>query len=252
MKEQILQKLNMIEESENITVLLAVETGSRAWGHSNENSDYDIRFIYRRNDISEYLVLDKFEDVYESDDGLFDFAGWDVKKALHLHFKSNPNLREWLISPTVYVPDEIGIFRNLPDFNPEILKHHYYGLAFKTNKKYIAGNDVRDVKIVKKTLYVIRCSLSWQILDKGIMPATDFAELIELSDVDGEVKDAILKLRDAYSTLTIDEVTDSEMEMIHTWIAESFDRFEKKPFKAPKRNIEDYNRRFQEIIGLRK
>ena len=250
MKEQILEKLREIEKKENVTVLLAVETGSRAWGHSNDNSDYDIRFIYKRNDISEYLVLDKFEDVYESDDGLFDFVGWDVKKALHLHFKSNPNLREWIISPVKYLPDEIGIFRDLPDFNPEILKHHYYGLAFKTNKKYIEGSDWGDVKIVKKTLYVIRCTLAWQLLDRQILPPMNFAELIEMNDLDEDLERAILALRDAYSNLTIEEIPEEGLAMIHEWIGESFEKFTKGKFKAPKRNIEDYNRRFQEIIGL--
>lgn len=251
MKEQIQEKLKEIEKTENITVLYAAETGSRAWGHANENSDYDIRFIYKRNDISEYLVLENFEDVMQFEEGEFDFAGWDVKKALHLHFKSNPNLREWLISPVVYVPDEIGIFRDFDDFNPEILRHHYYGLAYKTYRKYIAGSDVRDLKIVKKTLYVIRCTLAWKLLDNGIMPRMDFCELIEKSDVSDELKDAIMTLRNAYSTLTVDEVSDETFEMIHVWIGQSFDDFSKKPFRAPKRNIEDYNRRFLEIIGLR-
>ena len=66
-----------------------------------------------------------------------------------------------------------------------------------------------------------------------------------------ELKEAILTLRNAYSTLTVEDVDDEVFLMIHEWIGESFGQFEKKPFKAPKRNIEDYNRRFFEIIGLR-
>lgn len=251
MREQIIEKLNEIEKTQNIEILLAVETGSRAWGHYNKNSDYDVRFIYRQNDISKYLVLDKFEDVYEADDGLFDFVGWDVKKALHLHFKSNPNLREWIISPVKYVPDEIGMFRDLPDFNPEILKHHYYGLAFKTNKKYIEGNDLNDVKIVKKTLYVIRCTLAWKLLDKRILPPMNFAELIRLNGLEDDLESAILTLRGAYSNLTIEDVEYEDLTMIHDWIGESIDGFTKNKFKAPKRDIEKYNERFREIIGLK-
>ncbi len=251
MKEQILHKLDEIEKTENVTVLYAVETGSRAWGHANKNSDYDIRFIYKQNDISRYLVLDKFNDVLQFEDGVFDLAGWDVKKALQLHFKSNPNLREWLISPVVYVPDEIGIFDGFEDFNPEILKHHYFGLANKTYKKYIRGNDFRQLKIVKKTIYVIRCTLSWKLLEKGIMPQMDFNDLLEKNEISFELKQAILILRQAYSTLTIEDVGDGEFEMVHSWIQESFNEFTKKPFKAPKRDINDYNERFFEIIGLR-
>ncbi len=251
MKEKILEKLKEIEETQNITVLLAVETGSRAWGHNRQNSDYDVRFIYKHNDISNYLVLDKFVDVYESNDGMFDFVGWDVKKALHLHFKSNPNLREWIESPVKYIPDEIGIFRELPDFNPEILKHHYFGLAYGTNKKYILGKPQRDVKTVKKTLYVVRCILAWKLLDQRIFPPMNFDELVNQSDVDSEVKYSIVNLKEAYSTLTIEEVDAEVFEVIASWIEESFETFEKGKFKAPKRDINDYNKRFQEIIGLR-
>ena len=65
------------------------------------------------------------------------------------------------------------------------------------------------------------------------------------------MKGAIFALKDAYSALAIDEVGDEVFEMIHAWIEESFGEFTNKPFKAPKRNIEDYNERFFEIIGLR-
>ena len=251
MKEKILRKLTEIEENRNITVLYAVETGSRAWGYANENSDYDIRFIYKHNDITEYLVLDKFEDVIQVEEGEFDFAGWDVKKALHLHFKSNPNLREWLISPVVYVPDETGIFEGFEDFSPEILRNYYFGLAKKTYKKYVKGNDFKELKIVKKTLYVIRCILAWKLLDEGMMPQMDFNELIEKSGISDDVKNTIRSLKTAYFSLKVGEVDDEVFEMVHSWIEESFGEFTNKPFKASKRNIDDYNERFFEIIGLR-
>ena len=73
---------------------------------------------------------EKFKEVIESNNGEYDLVGWDIKKALYLHFKSNPNLREWLISPIVYIPDTIGIFDGLPEFIPQILKYHYYRLAY--------------------------------------------------------------------------------------------------------------------------
>lgn len=251
MKEQIIEKLREIEKEKNLTILLAVESGSRAWGQSNENSDYDVRFIYKHNDISEYLILNKFKDVYEFDDGLYDVVGWDIKKALYLHFKSNPNLREWLISPIVYIPDEIGIFRDLPEFNPEILKHHYYGLAYKSYKKYVEGNPLNEVKTVKKELYVIRCILAWKTLDKGILPSMNVLELLEQCELDNELREAILKLRSSYSNLAIDEVGDETFELIYSWIQESFDEFEKGKVDGPRRYIEDYNERFHEILGIK-
>ena len=74
MKEQIIGILRKIEKENNITILLAVESGSRAWGQNNENSDYDVRFIYKHNDIAEYLVLNKFKKVIESNNGEYDLV----------------------------------------------------------------------------------------------------------------------------------------------------------------------------------
>lgn len=239
MNEQILEKLHELEVNENITILFAVESGSRTHGYANKDSDYDIKFIYKHNDISKYLVLDNFEDVIQKEDGLFDMVGWDIKKALNLHYKSNASLNEWLMSPVIYIPDEIGLFRDLPEFNRETLRHQYYGQALKTNKKYIVGSDLRDKKIVKKTLYVIRCNLTWMGLSENMPHVSD------------EVSKAISNLRNAYVNLTLDEITDEDLELVHAWIGDSLNSFEKTKFKAPKRNIEDYNVRFQEIIGLR-
>ena len=39
-KELIIQKLAEIEQSENIKILHAVESGSRAWGFPSPDSDY--------------------------------------------------------------------------------------------------------------------------------------------------------------------------------------------------------------------
>ncbi len=250
MHEMILEKLRKIEKRQNITILLAVETGSRAWGYANNNSDYDICFIYKQNDISKYLVLDKYKDVFSENDGRFDFTGWDIKKALYLHFKSNPNIREWIISPVKYIPDETGIFKDLPDFNPKILKPHYFGLASKTDKKYIEGSDLSDVKIIKKTLYVIRCTLAWQLIDRGMIPSVDFDELVELSELDSELKEAILNFKASYSHLAFDHISKDDLNLIHKWIVGSLDKFSIDKIKSSKRNIDDYNRRFQQIIGL--
>ena len=56
MKDKILHKLQQIEHEKDITLLYAVESGSRAWGFASPDSDYDIRFIYR-HDLDYYLSL---------------------------------------------------------------------------------------------------------------------------------------------------------------------------------------------------
>ncbi|MEO0640653.1 MAG: nucleotidyltransferase domain-containing protein, partial [Bacteroidota bacterium] len=103
MNERILHALHQLEEQENIKIVYAVESGSRAWGFASPNSDWDVRFLYIRPE-DWYLSIDEKRDVIERmlpDD--LDLAGWDFKKALKLFRKSNPPLLEWLRSPLIYL-----------------------------------------------------------------------------------------------------------------------------------------------------
>ena len=76
MKNKIIRKRKEIEE--NIKILLAIESGSRAWGFASKDSDYDVRFIYvRKRD--DYLQLNKMRDVIEWQiDDVYDINGWDL------------------------------------------------------------------------------------------------------------------------------------------------------------------------------
>jgi hypothetical protein len=44
----IVAELAALEGPEEAVVLLAVESGSRAWGFPSADSDYDVRFVYVR------------------------------------------------------------------------------------------------------------------------------------------------------------------------------------------------------------
>ena len=46
LQKEIQDNLTAIEEKYGVRVLLAVESGSRAWGFASPDSDYDVRFIY--------------------------------------------------------------------------------------------------------------------------------------------------------------------------------------------------------------
>ena len=48
-EEKIERELRTVEEQENVRVLYAIESGSRAWGFASPDSDYDVRFIYVRS-----------------------------------------------------------------------------------------------------------------------------------------------------------------------------------------------------------
>ena len=87
MRKKIQTQLRRIEEEENIKILLAVESGSRAWGFASPDSDYDVRFIYIRR-MEDYLKLEKVQDVIELPmDDVLDMNGWDLQKTLRLLYK---------------------------------------------------------------------------------------------------------------------------------------------------------------------
>ena len=80
MKDIICEKIKEMEQRENIKVLYAVESGSRAWGFESPDSDFDARFIYVRPK-EFYLRLDKIRDVIEWQlDETLDINGWDLRK----------------------------------------------------------------------------------------------------------------------------------------------------------------------------
>ena len=121
------RKLREIEERENVRILHAVESGSRAWGFASPDSDYDVRFIYvrRRED---YLRLDKRDDFIDWElNETLDINGWDLDKALRLFHRSNATLFEWAGSPVVYHTTEQWreIYRTASRyFSPKTAMYH--------------------------------------------------------------------------------------------------------------------------------
>ena len=159
MKNKILHKLQQIEHEKGVTLLYAVESGSRAWGFASPDSDYDIRFIYR-HDLNYYLSLWKQPDVIEfmTEDDL-DGSGWDLRKTVQLLAKSNAPLLEWLYSPVVYYENEAFAtqMRALAKdcFSPIACLHHYLG----TTKKFMAENLFLSDSTVRTHLRSINAKL---------------------------------------------------------------------------------------------
>ena len=91
-REEILKRLDQIEHEENVSIVYACESGSRAWGFESTDSDWDVRFIYVDQQ-DWYLSIDVEEkrDVIERpiNDEL-EISGWDLRKALKFLRKSNP------------------------------------------------------------------------------------------------------------------------------------------------------------------
>ena len=177
MKELIVSKLRQIEKEQNVKILLAVESGSRAWGFASPDSDYDVRFIYVRL-AKEYLRLEKTRDVIElpiHDE--FDINGWDLQKTLRLLYRSNPTLFEWFSSPIVYLETDFADrFREvmMDYFSTKKSLYHYISMAEGNYREYLKGEMVK----AKKYFYVLRPVLACQwVLDRSTPPPMLFSEL---------------------------------------------------------------------------
>ncbi|MDX1973921.1 MAG: nucleotidyltransferase domain-containing protein [Candidatus Sumerlaeia bacterium] len=181
--ECIQLKLERVTQEQEIRILLACESGSRAWGFASPDSDYDVRLLYSHS-LDWYLSLKEQRDSFESLDDVttIDLAGWELRKALRLFGNSNPVIYEWLLSPIVYKQEEqfVGKLRALMPqyFNPRKAMHHYLGTARGVLKSYWDGERIG----IKKAFYVLRplAAAAW-IRDFRHQPPTDFLTLLQQS-----------------------------------------------------------------------
>ena len=192
--------LDDLEDEFNIEILYAVESGSRVWGFSNKDSDYDIKFIYRKS-LGEYLNIQPTRDVIDYQnlkdwefDYPLDFSGWDISKALWLHYKNNPNLREWIDSTIIYRGNSDIIFNGLPRFDSVVLSNHYASMAYTTSNKYLNDSEF-TVKYVKKQLTVIRCICNWILTNyfNMVNPPLSIYSLLDQQGVKEYVNDEVIE-----------------------------------------------------------
>lgn len=185
-KETILGNLKKFEENADAEVILAVESGSRGWGFGSEDSDYDIRFVYKYNP-AKYLNLWKPQDTYEFSRDVsgttLDFAGFDIYKFYDLLLKSNMNIIDWLFQTNIYL-DKIKYKDELKKtvlngFNRNTYINHNFGLCRKNFSKYFEGNYTELEPTAKRYIYCIRALLSADYCWKqDTIAPLDFNELI--------------------------------------------------------------------------
>lgn len=184
-RQAVLDALADIERGYGVRILFACESGSRGWGFSSPDSDYDARFVYAHPH-DWYLTVNENtgpgqaqRDVIELpiDDEL-DVSGWDIRKALRLLSKSNPTLSEWLRSPIIYRQDDkvAAELVSLADefYSPLAAWHHYFSMAKGNYRGYLKGERVR----IKKYLYVLRPVLACQWIESQDGPPPMAFELL--------------------------------------------------------------------------
>ncbi|HEY9000465.1 MAG TPA: nucleotidyltransferase domain-containing protein [Mucilaginibacter sp.] len=222
MKETILQKLLELEQAENIKILYACESGSRAWGFASPDSDFDVRFIYAR-ELGQYLSIVETTDVVGLPvNEVLDIGGWDLKKSLKLFLKSNAPLYEWLQSPIVYREDAnfAKELRGLIPvyFTQRSATNHYLSMATNTLRDDLQGDQVK----LKRYFYALRPALAclW-IVEKQTVPPMEFEPLrILISDlvVQKLIDNLLDRKKDADEKALIEPIT-----ALNHWLAETLD-----------------------------
>lgn len=177
----IAEELRNIEKNYNVKILIAAESGSRAWEFESPDSDYDVRFIYVHKK-DEYLGIKEPRDVIELPiknvyGYTLDINGWDLRKALRLLTKGNVAPLEWINSPIVYwrTPASCVLDMTTIDlFDPVVAWNHYYHLFYTTYFQY-----EKTCKIKHYTYVVRALTAAWYIQHTKKMPPTSAIQLVD-------------------------------------------------------------------------
>ncbi|OYW44206.1 MAG: hypothetical protein B7Z08_00700 [Sphingomonadales bacterium 32-68-7] len=196
-RAEIERRLATIAREDGIRFLMAIESGSRAWGFPSPDSDYDVRFIYARRP-RDYVTLRPARDVVERpivDD--YDINGWDITKTLGLLLKHNAVVAEWLDSPIRYVAENPAVqgLRELADrfFDPRGYALHYASLG----ENNVARWQQSDRAIpAKRYFYALRPALSVRVLrlSPDRRPPMRLQDLMARADLSAELTAEIDRL----------------------------------------------------------
>ena len=187
--------LHEIEEQYQVRILLAVESGSRAWGFESKDSDWDLRFICVHPPKWYFHIEEQKDTIEHMFPDEVDLAGWELGKALRLFKRSNPSFFEWTHSPIIYYADEnfLSKIKALEGkyFHREKAMYHYNHIYKKHNDRYIEEFGLP----LKRFLYYLRGILvcKW-LTDYGTVPPVRFMELVDATVDDQSIKSKIAHL----------------------------------------------------------
>ena len=254
-QKEIRDNLDAVEAQHNVKILLAVESGSRAWGFASPDSDYDVRFIYLHR-TEDYLRIDSIKEVIEWQlDEVLDINGWDLRKALLAFGKGNPNVMEWATSPIIYRKDECWnrVLETVRKYYSEkSALCHYYGTAKATYAEHLTGEMIR----YKKYFYALRPLLCCRWIERyHDIPPMDFYELLKLfdgtqPDLTDELYQSIRNLLEK-KAVTEEKDLNPQMPAIISFIREELEKQKQFSEACPNDHRHDYeelNVLFREML----
>ena len=252
MNEKIIQYLDKIEKEKDVKILLACETGSRAWGFPSPDSDFDIRIIYvHKKDW--YLSLSEKRDsidlMFENNE--IDITGWDLRKSLRLLQKSNPPLLERIQSPILYKHNS-SFLKEMNDLaNSQYSRiatiHHYLSMA----KKFLEELKEKEDYKLKKFFYALRSATACKwILEKEEMPPIEFQKMLSGLNIENSLINRINELISLKATISESYLHNGEKELINfiEICINSADE-KRKILPSSKGNIDELNSFFLKMLA---
>lgn len=248
MKDIIKEKLNEIEKEKGIKILFAIESGSRGWGFSSIDSDFDVRFVYVKPK-KHYLYINEQADFFDFPiNNDLDINGWDLKKFLKLLYASNATPFEWMQSPIIYQKEDIFfemIEELLPNyFCQQTLVHHYLGLVYK-KMDVLNEENIR----LKDFFYIYRSLLGARFaMEKNQFPPMEFSILMNLIDDKSLVEETnlLLSVKKNASEKYTDKINSELIDYLKVSYKELSDS--KKVKRKGSFDIETLNETFYKII----
>lgn len=239
--------LSQIEQKKRIKILFSCETGSRAWGFSSPDSDYDIRFVYM-HELDWYLSLSQRKDTIEIMDGDLDITGWDLRKCLTLLKKSNAPLIERFQSPIEYfsVPGFKNDFKKLVQsyYSPIAVFYHHHSLA----KKFWEELKGKDQYKLKNVFYLVRSLLScnWIMEDSTVLPMDIFGLMKYATNGQKEKLNELIGLKATVG----EKYLHQKDETLNAWITAWFEKAEagKDKLQANRNGMTELNQFFLKML----
>lgn len=252
-RQEVENRLAAIEAAHGVRLLMAVESGSRAWGFPSPDSDFDVRFLYLRPR-DWYLSLVPGRDVVETPiEDEIDLNGWDIRKALGLLLKSNAVVSEWIESPIRYRPDDpfVAKLGNLADelLNPRAIAYHYARSGKQAAERWLDGDG--DVS-AKKYFYALRPALAIRTvrLNPEVRPPMNLQALIAVSDLPAGLVEQIEGLVEAKAR-TNERANGTRLPEIDALIRDEIGRAGELPVrKLRDRFVDRANTLFLEMVNI--
>ena len=198
----IKESLIALAKREKMSLLWAVESGSRAWGFASPDSDYDVRGIYVFAPEQYLKIFPPRESIEFISDKWFDLGLWDMRKVARLLQRVNPVIYEWFNSKIIYYKNEFFAehFGSLLDFyfEPNAFIYHYRGIAkgamARMQIESLAAKELETQEYsLKKFFYLLRSLLAANfVLQEGKIPPIEIDKLLQ--NHSPELKEEIAQL----------------------------------------------------------